>query len=87
MTIIENTLLSSLFQKNRVSVNSMHKQAIDKIGENLKTAAIEDNGVIQAVEDERKAYYLGVQFHPEAMIYRADCRRVFKSLVHAARNR
>ena len=45
------------------------------------------NKVIQAIEDDSFPFYLGVQFHPELLIYRADCRRLFAGFVQAARNK
>ena len=39
---------------------------------------------IQAIEDASAPFWLGVQFHPEFLIYRAPFRRLFKALVEAA---
>lgn len=86
-TIVEGTMLCKVMRTNRLRINSMHKQAIDKLGEGLVTCAIEDNGVVQAVEDPKKPFFLGVQFHPEAMIYHHLLRGIFNALVKEAKAR
>jgi gamma-glutamyl-gamma-aminobutyrate hydrolase PuuD len=70
-----------------MSVNAIHTQAIDRLGAGLVVSAREPNGVIQAIEDRSQRFWLGVQFHPEFLIYRAPFRRLFRSLVEAARTR
>jgi len=50
-------------------------------------AAREPNGVVQAVEDPLRRFWIGVQFHPELMIYRKSMRQLFRTLVEAARTR
>ena len=84
--IVEGTMLCRLLQTNRMRINSMHKQAVNELGRGLVTCAIEDNGVVQAVEDPSKSFYLGVQFHPEAMLYHHLFRGIFKAFVAAARS-
>jgi gamma-glutamyl-gamma-aminobutyrate hydrolase PuuD/predicted ATP-grasp superfamily ATP-dependent carboligase len=65
-------------------VNAIHQQAIDRLGAGLTVSAREPNGLIQAIEDPSAPFWLGVQFHPELLIYRAPFRRLFKALVEAA---
>lgn len=50
--------------------NSAHHQALDpeRIGNNLRVAAVSDGGVIEAVESiDDEPVILGVQWHPERM--------------------
>lgn len=68
-------------------VNAIHSQAIDRLGAGLTVSARESNGVIQAIEDPARSFWIGVQFHPEFLIYRSPFRRLFKALVDAARTR
>lgn len=79
------TLLSSIVGSGPVKVNSMHTQSVDRLGNNLVVTASEENGVIQGIEDPDRAFYLGVQFHPEVLIYRRRFLGLFKALVKAAR--
>lgn len=71
----------------RMRVNAIHSQAIDRLGAGLVVSAREPSGVIQGIEDPRRRFWMGVQFHPELLIYRAPFRRLFKALVEAARVR
>lgn len=84
--IEENTLLHDILAVKDTRVNSMHSQAIDTLGQGLKVSAVERNGIVQAIELPQKDFYLGVQFHPEALIYSKTFRRIFKHLVIAAQN-
>lgn len=68
----------------RMLVNAIHSQAIDRLGAGLTVSAREPNGVIQAIEDPSHPFWIGVQFHPELLIYRAPFRRLFRALVNAA---
>jgi putative glutamine amidotransferase len=65
-------------------VNSIHQQAVHGLGEGLKVSAREVKGAVQAIEDPSKRFWLGVQFHPEFMFYRAQIRRIFSAFVAAS---
>lgn len=80
----KDTLISQLAgYKYSKSVNSLHTQAVDKVGENLKVTAEEMSGVVQVVEHERLPI-LGVQFHPELLFYRSFPRNIFKWVIKKA---
>jgi putative glutamine amidotransferase len=61
------TRLYSALGANRVMVNSMHHQGIDRLGSGLAVTAVAPDGLIEAIEGPGKHYLLGVQWHPEAM--------------------
>ena len=46
------------------TVHSHHKQAITEPGE-LTVVATAPDGVIEAIQDDQRPFYLGVQWHPE----------------------
>lgn len=77
------SLIRIALREKETNVNSLHKQAVKRLGEHLTATAVEPNGIIQAIEDPRRAFVLGVQFHPEFMLHRAMFRRIFRSLVDA----
>jgi gamma-glutamyl-gamma-aminobutyrate hydrolase PuuD/predicted ATP-grasp superfamily ATP-dependent carboligase len=79
--------LSTIIGAGRVCVNAIHKQAIERVGAGLRVVAREPNGIVQAIEDPTRRFWIGVQFHPELMIYRKTFRDLFKALVEAARDR
>ncbi len=85
ITIEERSLLHGLIGKTQTKVNSIHQQAINRLGDGLTVTARERNGTVQALEDPSRTFALGVQFHPEYLIYRKDIRALFRGFVDAAR--
>lgn len=81
ITIQNGSLLHKILGRTIVRVNSIHKQSIAEIAPGLIVTAKEDNGVIQAIEKPGHNFYLGVQFHPEFLIYKRIFRKLFKKLV------
>jgi putative glutamine amidotransferase len=53
------------FIGNDFWVNSLHHQAIDKLGKGLKVVAKAQDGTIEAVESTQHPFVVGVQWHPE----------------------
>jgi putative glutamine amidotransferase len=47
--------------------------------------AASEDGVIEAVDDPARAFYLGVQWHPERTALESLGQRLFEKLVEAAR--
>lgn len=84
VVIAPDSRLRAIIGADVLWVNSVHKQAVHALGDGLKIAAREVNGAVQAIEDPSKRFWLGVQFHPEFMFYRAEIRRIFAAFVTAA---
>lgn len=85
--IKRDSLLHHITQHTQLKVNSIHKQAIARLGDGLDINATESNGVIQAISMPDHPFFLGIQFHPEFLLHRPVFRQLFKALVHAARER
>lgn len=81
-----DTLLFRLLGEEYSRVNSMHTQAINRLGTGLHIGAEEANSIVQAIEDPALPMFMGVQFHPEYMIYAQRYRSLFSHLVEAARH-
>lgn len=64
-------------------VHSHHHQALTSAG-NLTVTARADDGVIEAVEDQSRAWYVGVQWHPERTDNEELGQRLFDQLVSTA---
>ena len=80
--------LARIFRnRDTLSVNAIHTQAIDRLGAGLKVTARETNGVVQGIEDPHRRFWIGVQFHPELLVYRGRFRGLFRALVEAAHER
>jgi len=85
VTLDPDSRLAALFGVERMRVNSLHKQAIEKLGEGLRGAGRDEDGIIQAIEAPGDAFRFGVQWHPEVLIYRRSQRRLFGAFVRAAK--
>ena len=70
---------------DRCRINSLHNQAIDRVGNGLIVSGRDLDGIVQAVEDPQKPFLLGVQWHPEFLLFFRRQRQLFKALVAAAR--
>lgn len=80
----EGSLLHRIVQANPLPVNSSHHQCIDRLGENLEPIAWAPDGIVEAVQDPRRPFALGLQWHPEDMPDDPLQRRIFAALVSAA---
>ena len=79
--IEEGSRMFDIIRETTTDVNSLHRQGVKRLGEGLRATAVEKNGVVQAIEDNALTFFLGVQFHPEFLIYRKDMRAIFEALV------
>ena len=89
VTIDRDSLLHRVLGVDRLHVNCLHTQSVDRLGAGLKVTARDRHDVVQAIESASASFRVGVQWHPEFMIYRSSQRRLFRAFVHAvdARNR
>lgn len=78
--------LKQLLRLEAVKVNSLHSQAVERLGAGLRVAARDRHGMVQAIEAEGEAFRIGVQWHPELLFYRPAHHRLFGAFVRAARD-
>jgi len=78
------TRLAAIAGEAPMRVNALHSQAVDTLGRDLRVAARDPGGMVQAVERLREPFALGVQWHPEHLFYARRQRRLFAALVAAA---
>lgn len=64
--VLPGTLLGQLLGTGEILTNSVHHQALDRLGRGLRVSAKSPDGIIEGVEDPSGPLFLGVQFHPEA---------------------
>lgn len=64
VTLTRGTKIHELYGQDTLQVNSLHHQAIDKVGNGLIVGAISNDGIVEEVETEN---VLAVQWHPEFM--------------------
>ena len=60
--------LAGIIGEDDIAVNSLHHQAIDKVGNGLRATAFAPDGIIEGVEGKGEGWVVGVQWHPEWLI-------------------
>jgi len=86
ITIAPDSRLAKIMGESKMMVNSLHHQAIDRVGEGLKVSARADDGIIEGIENiEGDRFLIGVQFHPEDLPESRPMQRLFEAHVAAAR--
>lgn len=63
--IARGSRLGEILGREVFQVNSSHHQAVKTVPKTLKVSASASDGVIEAVEDPTRRFFLGVQWHPE----------------------
>lgn len=61
------TWLRKIFDEEWIGVNSMHHQAVDRIGPGLTVSAVSEDGYVEGLEVFLHPFCVGVQWHPEHM--------------------
>jgi putative glutamine amidotransferase len=83
--ISEESLIARLAGKTEVEVNSYHHQAVQDSGRDLRPVAYAPDGVVEAVEDTRGRFIIGVQWHPECGFQNDPLSQsLFKSFIESA---
>lgn len=78
---------SKLFQivgEYKIKTNSSHHQAVEKVGNGLIVSGNALDGIIEAIEKPHHPFCIGVQWHPEFSVSKAD-EKIFKAFVDAAK--
>jgi len=70
---------------DELDVNSFHHQAIDRLGEGLEVTATAPDGTIEAIEDPRRPFLIGVQWHAETLVHRPYEASLFQHFVAACK--
>jgi len=87
VAIDEGALLAHAIGKTRLSVSTVHHQAVDRLGQGLRAVGRADDGVVEALEHEN-GRVIAVQWHPEDdAATMAQDQAPFDALVRAARDR
>ena len=80
------SLLASILGVAGVAVQSVHHQAVRRVGSGLRAVAWSPDGVIEAIEAVDRPFVIGVQWHPESFWDRTPgFQSLFEAAVEAAR--
>jgi putative glutamine amidotransferase len=87
--VMAGSLLDRLMRETEedggFDVNSRHHQSVKTLGTGLVTTATAPDGVVEAIEDPSKRFFLGVQWHPENFYRTGEFRALFEGLIEAAK--
>ena len=77
--------LAGILGPEPTRVNALHRQSVDRLGEGLRAVAWDEHDIVQAVELVRgDRLVIGVQWHPEFLVFSRRDWQLFKALVQAA---
>ena len=82
VSVLEDSALHRLLNKDKLAVNSYHHQAIKDKADRLKVMAVSEDGLIEAVEMPDKKFVWAVQWHPEFNYLKEESsRKIFEEFV------
>ncbi|WP_432286929.1 gamma-glutamyl-gamma-aminobutyrate hydrolase family protein [Aminobacter sp. BA135] len=86
-TIKPGSCLAGVFGPGDILVNSVHRQAVERLGSKLQVEAVAPDGTVEAVSvRDSRAFAVGVQWHPEYWVKSDDVsQRIFKAFGDAVR--
>ena len=86
-TIKPGSCLAGVFGPGDILVNSVHRQAVERLGAKLQVEAVAPDGTVEAVSvRDSRAFAVGVQWHPEYWVNSDDVsQRIFKAFGDAVR--
>lgn len=84
VSIVEGSRLDRTLRCNPCRVNALHHQSVDRLGRGLAVVARDEAGIVQAIEGAGPGFLLGVQWHPELLVWKRPHQRLFAALVEAA---
>lgn len=84
VTVSGGSFLAGIVGAGQLRVNSCHHQGVENLAPGLEADAVSEDGLVEAVHLQGKAFVLGVQWHPE-FSFREEPRAmaVFQAFVKA----
>lgn len=86
VSIEPGSRLDRILRCNPCQVNALHHQSVDRLGQGLTIAARDESGIVQAIESVNAPFLLGVQWHPELLVWKKPHQRLFAALAEAAQD-
>lgn len=79
-----NSRLAQILGTETLSVNSLHHQGIERVGNGLQPNAWSPDGLVEGIEMSHLPFIIGVQWHPEWLTDQEPIRRLFRALIEAS---
>ncbi|MGE4215411.1 MAG: gamma-glutamyl-gamma-aminobutyrate hydrolase family protein, partial [Anaerotignaceae bacterium] len=85
VNIKKDSRLFSICGTKKMAVNSFHHQSVLDCGKHFRPCALSADGIIEAMENKKKFFALGVQWHPEHLYNTNQCQKnIFSALITEA---
>jgi putative glutamine amidotransferase len=81
----DQTEIFRIFKRRQIRVNSLHHQAVDKTGDGLRVVGRDLDDIVQAIESASGWPIIGVQWHPEYLLYLPSQIGLFRWLLSHAK--
>lgn len=84
--ICPGTRLSNIFGQSELPVNSIHHQAVRQLASPFVETAYAPDGVLEGFEVNGARFFLGVQWHPEALLKSSSSMQpLFEAFINACK--
>ncbi|WP_355661818.1 gamma-glutamyl-gamma-aminobutyrate hydrolase family protein [Halomonas salifodinae] len=83
--IVGGSQLHRILEVSWCRINSLHHQAVQRAGQGIEIVARDREGLVQGIESTHHDFLIGVQWHPEWLIFNRPQQRLIRALVDAAR--
>ncbi len=84
VTLAPDSRLRRILGRVGCRVNALHHQSVDRPGRGVVPVARDGDAIVQAVEVPNHPFLIGVQWHPEFLVFDRAQQRLFRTLVEAA---
>ena len=81
--ITRHSKLFNIVKSEKIKVNSAHHQSVNILGKDFVSSALAPDGIIEAIEHVKHPWCLGLQWHPEFLITKADIAIIKDFIFHA----
>ncbi|MAX33911.1 MAG: gamma-glutamyl-gamma-aminobutyrate hydrolase [Halomonadaceae bacterium] len=82
--IVADSKLHRILGVSWCRINSLHHQAVQDAGRGIEIVARDRDGLVQGIESREHDFLIGVQWHPEWLIFNRPQQRLIRALVDAA---
>ncbi len=79
VNIDKNSKLYEIIGAEEIKVNSRHTDCVEYT--DLTCVAKSNKGIMEAIEDKTKRFFLGVQWHPESMKKDENSKKIFDKFI------
>lgn len=69
VSLAKGSMISKLVGEKELYTNSFHHQAVNRVPKDMKVVGKTADGLIEAIEAKNDIPFLGVQWHPEELVY------------------